>query len=392
MLPGGCKQGPQSNLEMLGGSGDDSQFPAAVAVGLYNPAHALTNTCSGVFISDHLLLTSAHCVADNAPVASISFSADFSTLKNGGTASTSSWVINPSYVAGSAMTDALKNDILVAVFPAGTFTGAAAAVSASAAQVNDTITMVGYGGTGVDPNNINSYVNVGQRKVGSNVVTEIIANISNAIAWARSAAGGSAGEPAGIVQGDSGGPVYNSQGALVGVMRGLVLNDDNAGGKTLYSYAVNLLDPGIAAFVSAQTGVTGSPVSSTNPNGSTTPSTDPSAGGTPGGATTGANGYPYCTNGSDTGGGYGWDESVIDPKGTHSCLVPGGATTSVSSGGTAVSSVSIGGNTATSVSVGGGATGPNGYPYCTNGSYTGKGYGWDISVIDPNGSHSCLVP
>lgn len=32
------------------------------------------------------------------------------------------------------------------------------------------------------------------------------------------------------------------------------------------------------------------------------------------------------------------------------------------------------------------------YPYCTNGSDTGNGYGWDTSVTDPNGSHSCLVP
>jgi len=30
------------------------------------------------------------------------------------------------------------------------------------------------------------------------------------------------------------------------------------------------------------------------------------------------------------------------------------------------------------------------YPYCTNGSNTGNGYGWDPAVTDPNGSHSCL--
>ncbi len=32
------------------------------------------------------------------------------------------------------------------------------------------------------------------------------------------------------------------------------------------------------------------------------------------------------------------------------------------------------------------------FPYCTNGSNTGNGYGWDPSVVDSNGSHSCLVP
>ncbi len=32
------------------------------------------------------------------------------------------------------------------------------------------------------------------------------------------------------------------------------------------------------------------------------------------------------------------------------------------------------------------------FPYCTNGSNTGNGFGWDPSVVDSNGSHSCLVP
>jgi len=31
-------------------------------------------------------------------------------------------------------------------------------------------------------------------------------------------------------------------------------------------------------------------------------------------------GYPYCTNGSNTGNGYGWDPAVTDPKGSHSCI------------------------------------------------------------------------
>ncbi len=34
------------------------------------------------------------------------------------------------------------------------------------------------------------------------------------------------------------------------------------------------------------------------------------------------NGFPYCTNGSDTGGGWGWDPGVTDPRGSHSCVIP----------------------------------------------------------------------
>jgi len=88
-----------------------------------------------------------------------------------------------------------------------------------------------------------------------------------------------------------------------------------------------------------------------------------------------ANGYPYCTNGSNTGGGYGWDTKVTDPRGSHSCLVATAQSPAPSP------------SPASSAK-----TGPNGYPYCTNGSNTGGGYGWDTSVTDPRGSHSCLVP
>jgi hypothetical protein len=33
---------------------------------------------------------------------------------------------------------------------------------------------------------------------------------------------------------------------------------------------------------------------------------------------------------------------------------------------------------------------PNGYPFCTNGSNNGDGWGWDEAVTDLNGSHSCV--
>ena len=65
---------------------------------------------------------------------------------------------------------------------------------------------------------------------------------------------------------------------------------------------------------------------------------------------TGPNGYPYCTNGSDTGGGYGWDTSVTDPRGSHSCLVPPAPTPSPapapSPGGLPPLSIGVPGNAA----------------------------------------------
>ena len=91
-------------------------------------------------------------------------------------------------------------------------------------------------------------------------------------------------------------------------------------------------------------------------------------------AETASDGYPYCTNGSsDTGGGWGWDPAVTDPKGTHSCH-----TRSAASTGTSVNTAGTGGGVAS-----------DGYPNCTNGSSTGGGWGWDPAVTDPKGTHSC---
>ena len=79
---------------------------------------------------------------------------------------------------------------------------------------------------------------------------------------------------------------------------------------------------------------------------------------------TATDGYPYCTNGSNTGNGWEWDPAVQDPKGGHSCHVPQASAN--------------------------GAT--DGYPDCTNGTAgDGNGWGWDTAVKDPKGGHSCHV-
>lgn len=145
---------------------------------------------------------------------------------------------------------------------------------------------------------------------------------------------------------------------------------------------------------------TGAGDASKSPPPSSAPAALPTPTAATGKAGNAANGYPYCTNGSDTGDGFGWDESVRDPNGKHSCVVPGGGA-DVST--TVSPSVATVPSTPTSASDSSGSPAQptpntavtyaaNGYPYCTNGSNTGDGYGWDESVTDPNGSHSCMVP
>lgn len=75
--------------------------------------------------------------------------------------------------------------------------------------------------------------------------------------------------------------------------------------------------------------------------------------------------YPYCTNGSNTGGGFGWQPDLGGPNG-GSCRVPEGAKVYTDPSGTS-------------------------FPYCTNGSNTGGGFGWQPELGGPNGG-SCRVP
>jgi hypothetical protein len=85
------------------------------------------------------------------------------------------------------------------------------------------------------------------------------------------------------------------------------------------------------------------------------------------------------THGGFTGGGYEEGGATGGYEGGATGGYEGGATGGYEGGAT-------GGNE-------GGASvelAPNGYPYCTNGSNNGDGWGWDEAVTDMNGSHSCV--
>ncbi len=89
--------------------------------------------------------------------------------------------------------------------------------------------------------------------------------------------------------------------------------------------------------------------------------------------------YPYCTNGSSVGGGFGWQPELGGPNG-GSCRVPSADGAS----GPSITTVAPPSTTGKWCENGNGTC----YPYCTNGSNTGGGFGWQPDLGGPNGG-SC---
>lgn len=249
-----CRLPSKSGVKMLGGKEDMTSYPATVAVGIYTGNKLFLELCTGTFIRDDLLLTAAHCAVDpGGAVTSIGFAPDYASLGGGGKVQATGWTPHPGYVSKSAGGIALTSDIMIVRFPKGTYTGAIPTIGKSPPTVGEAITMVGYGATKVDPNNQNAYDNMGPRKVGQNTVAQLLAeNEGQAITWNRLAEGGGAAEPAGALQGDSGGPVYNSKGELVGLLRAQGINSDASGKKIQTTFAVNLNFSSIASFLQNQ--------------------------------------------------------------------------------------------------------------------------------------------
>jgi hypothetical protein len=83
-------------------------------------------------------------------------------------------------------------------------------------------------------------------------------------------------------------------------------------------------------------------------------------------------------------GGWGWNEAT-----KQSCPPQNGGTPPGDAGGSSAGGTSPGGGSGGFAESG---LAPNGYPYCRNGSNNGDGWGYDESIDDGHGGHSCVAP
>jgi hypothetical protein len=248
-----CRTPAPRATSLVGGFVDDEQFPATVALGMHDPSGRLTHTCTGTFVRDDAVVTSAHCVADYpaGEVESISFAADILQLKTGGTASTTKWAVHPDYQQRGSVTKQAKNDAMVVFFPRKSFTGSLPRIATRSIAANEAITLVGYGHTWIDPDDVMKSGAGDVRKVGYNRIDEVYDDV---LFWSAQNRRGSGVEQsfAYINHGDSGGPVLGPTGDLAGLMSRLSLSSDASGVTHLTSWATDITH--VASFLQAQLG------------------------------------------------------------------------------------------------------------------------------------------
>jgi V8-like Glu-specific endopeptidase len=258
-------------VKLFNGREDHSSLPASVALGLVNRDDRLA-WCTGTFISDDLVVTASHCLAPE--IKEIYYAATTEAVKSGAGTLASEWIPNPGHIKGK---DGVPQDYGVVRFPKGSFSGQAASLATTSPSKGETVSVVGYGYS--EFKGFNELQGMGKRMVG----TAVLGDVGEAIQWSAKPGDTST---AMNLPGDSGGPVYNSQGELAGIISHRELDTDMDSGQwvEMRAYAANLTTSQAASFIlSHRTG--GSPGGDAAPG--NTPDNNSSGGANPGGESVG---------------------------------------------------------------------------------------------------------
>ncbi|MBF0443024.1 MAG: trypsin-like peptidase domain-containing protein, partial [Oligoflexales bacterium] len=262
---GGCHpKSTNSSLSVVGGVENWSSYPSAIAIFFFDSQKNPTLECTGVFISDSHVLTAAHCIRGSlskpAAYATIYDSADGPLTAKKLVSST--FAVFPGYVMGDTSGASLGSDIAIITFPKNSVAaGYVARLSSMSPVTKDRVYMVGYGRTKISSVNNNPDF---KRYTGSNEVATIIKNSSDAVLTVSLVPGP---ETAGVAKGDSGGPLFNSKGEIVGITKG---NGSISGyyvddpiintypKSSLFSFFINVNNPKVRAFIQSVVPQTGS--------------------------------------------------------------------------------------------------------------------------------------
>ena len=202
-----CSSAKESHLDISGGTPNETVLPTSVGL-LIDHSTLGQIWCTGAFVRDDLLLTASHCIDGATRVTVISQSEAF----QGRPVSTLFRLhpeagLNPAgnQIRWDYMT---YSDVGFAIFPRGTAPADLIAQLASRKpQPGDSVQIVGYG---FNRRLQGEAGKSGIRRFGTNTIHSLQGDDENIILRPTTGATGS--------QGDSGGPIYNSDQEIIGIL------------------------------------------------------------------------------------------------------------------------------------------------------------------------------
>jgi V8-like Glu-specific endopeptidase len=176
--------------------------------------------CTGVIISDSTVLLAGHCIDAKAK--------EQAGVTVEGLGVMSKNIFSYKQVMGATQIDdtIAASDLAAVVYPKGTFKAPYAALAETSAAKNDVVTLVGYGAASFT--DIAANAPLGVKRSGKNRLTQAKDGVYylSADIKAKDLVQNAVAAP-----GDSGGPVYNESGKLIGIIVGLDFTDQS--GKVL---------------------------------------------------------------------------------------------------------------------------------------------------------------
>lgn len=192
--------------------------------------------CTGTFVSDFQVLTAAHCVEGVKSIHIIEKQDWRALFSMKVIAEAERWAAHPLY---SIKTKG-RYDLAVVEFPKAT-APAIMALKDVRPKLGETVTIVGFGNNDIASKIVNgdleqsgsTHKRKGQNRIGALEEGQVIFTGSLSERHAQRQGYGP-GQKVGLGSGDSGGPMFNEQGELVGIASGVDVNTNEAGDILTY--------------------------------------------------------------------------------------------------------------------------------------------------------------